>query len=114
MELKNQKMVVKVALLLFLVGLSASVEAVRLDPSLLISQVINNIGERSAVRADSDCCNACICDRRAPPYFECTCGDTFDHCPAACNQCLCTRSFPPQCRCIDKTQGRCPLTPCAN
>ncbi|KAL1340101.1 hypothetical protein HN51_028420 [Arachis hypogaea] len=111
--MENQKMVVKVALLLFLVGLSATVEAVRLDPSLIISQVINNIGEPSAVSAASDCCSACICDRRAPPYFECTCGDTFDHCPAACNKCVCTRSIPPQCRCTDRTQGRCPLTPCA-
>ncbi|KAL1294509.1 hypothetical protein HN51_055292 [Arachis hypogaea] len=99
-------MVAKVALLLFLVGLSATVEAVRLDPSLMLSQVINNIGEASSSSDDNVCCNGCLCDRRAPPFFECVCVDTFDHCPASCNSCVCTRSNPPQCRCTDKTQGR--------
>ncbi|MED6199396.1 hypothetical protein PIB30_075560 [Stylosanthes scabra] len=114
MELKNQKVVVKVALLLFFVGLAATVEAVRLDRNLMLSQVIKNVGKASSsYSVDSACCNGCICDRRAPPFFECVCNDIFDHCPASCDLCVCTKSIPPQCRCTDKTRGRCPVTECS-
>ena len=112
MEL-NTKMVMKVAFLLFLMGFSATVEAGRqLDPSFIITQVLNR-GDASYLRSSSDkeCCETCACTLPWP-HRTCWCGDVAESCPAACKSCVCTDSIPPECHCQDSAADNCYVPQC--
>ena len=114
MEL-NKKMMVNVALLLFLMGFSAIVEACRqLDPSYDIAQ-LNNIGDASYSPGSStkECCNTCSCIVFWPnPIPICSCKDVAESCPASCKSCYCTKSDPPQCRCMNFIVNKCYIPTC--
>nr|BAF50740.1 trypsin inhibitor [Apios americana] len=98
MEMKK-KVVMKVALLLFFLGFTATVDA-RFDPSSFISQLLPNGDASYYVKTTTKaCCDLCLCTKSIPP--QCRCADIGETCHSACKACLCTRSFPPQCRCAD-------------
>lgn len=104
MELNNRGMV-KVALLLFLLGCTATVDA-RFDPSSVIAQMLPNIGGGDAPNyyvksTTTACCDKCICTKSIPP--QCHCADIGETCHSACKACLCALSYPPQCQCFDTT-----------
>nr|QIJ55471.1 Bowman-Birk type wound-induced trypsin inhibitor-like protein [Cajanus platycarpus] len=100
MELKAM---VKVGLLLFLLGFTATATTVeaRFDPSSFMSQIL------STTKA---CCDECSCTKSIPP--QCRCEDVGETCHSACKTCICTRSIPPQCRCADITDFC--YQPCTN
>ncbi|GAU32766.1 hypothetical protein TSUD_323340 [Trifolium subterraneum] len=95
MEL-NRKAVMKLALFLFLLGFSTTVDA-HFDQTSSITQVLSN-DVKSTTTA---CCDACPCTKSIPP--QCRCNDIGETCHSACKTCLCTKSIPPQCHCSDIT-----------
>ena len=113
MELKK-KMVVNVAVLLFLMGFSTSVEAGRLNPSFIISQLFNNGDDARYFPTSStnECCNTCKCVLYHPNIRMCQCKDVAESCPASCKSCVCTDSIPPQCHCEDAASHRCYVPQC--
>nr|CAH04446.1 putative trypsin inhibitor [Lens orientalis] len=96
MVLMNKKTMMKLALMLFLLGFTATVVDARFDSTFFITQLFSN-GDAS----NKACCNSCPCTRSIPP--KCSCSDIGETCHSACKSCLCTRSIPPQCRCTDVT-----------
>ncbi|TKY65466.1 Seed trypsin/chymotrypsin inhibitor TI5-72 [Spatholobus suberectus] len=95
------KVLVKVGLLLFLMGFSATVDA-RFDPSSFITQVLPNGDANYYVKSTTTaCCDNCVCTRSMPP--KCKCEDVGETCHSACKLCICALSYPPQCRCMDNT-----------
>nr|CAA56253.1 serine proteinase inhibitor [Medicago sativa] len=105
MELMMNKkaMMMKLALLVFLLGFTSTVVDARFDQASFISQLLFN-GEAANYDVKSTttaCCNFCPCTRSIPP--QCRCTDIGETCHSACKSCLCTRSIPPQCRCTDIT-----------
>ncbi|XP_061371548.1 Bowman-Birk type proteinase inhibitor-like [Gastrolobium bilobum] len=101
MELNN-KVLVKVALFVFLLGVTATVDA-HFDPASFINEVLPNNGDGSyyVKSTTKACCDNCSCTKSIPPICRCT--DIGETCHSACKFCICTRSFPPQCRCTDTT-----------
>ncbi|XP_054788086.1 Bowman-Birk type proteinase inhibitor-like [Prosopis cineraria] len=97
----NQKMIVKVAVVLFLMAFTATTEA-RLNPSTLLASALMN-GEQNFITKSTTtaCCDNCVCTKSEPP--QCQCRDIGETCHSACNFCLCALSYPPQCRCLDTT-----------
>ncbi|TKY65458.1 Seed trypsin/chymotrypsin inhibitor TI5-72 [Spatholobus suberectus] len=98
------KVLVKVGLLLFLMGFTATVDA-RFDPSSFITQLIpngdaNNYYVKSTTTA---CCDKCVCyeDELDPP--QCHCEDVGTRCHSECEVCRCDFSWPPRCLCMDNT-----------
>ncbi|KAJ1408604.1 Proteinase inhibitor I12, Bowman-Birk [Sesbania bispinosa] len=103
MEL-NKKGMVKVALLLFLLGFTATVDA-RFDPSSVIAQVLpkGGAGDGSyyVKSTTTACCDNCVCTKSNPP--QCQCVDVKETCHSACKQCICYLKWPPACICTDIT-----------
>ncbi|XP_061371572.1 Bowman-Birk type proteinase inhibitor-like [Gastrolobium bilobum] len=100
MELKN-KVLVKVALFVFLLGVTATVDA-RFDPASFINEVLpNGDGSYYVKSTTKACCNKCICTKSFPPI--CHCADVGETCHSACKGCICNWSIPPQCSCVDRT-----------
>ncbi|KAK2434050.1 hypothetical protein P8452_31270 [Trifolium repens] len=98
MEL-NKNAMMKLALFLFLLGFTATIEA-RFDRASFITQVLSNGDTTYDLKSTTTaCCNNCICSKSIPPQCQCT--DIGKTCHSACKLCRCTRSFPPQCRCLD-------------
>ncbi|KAI9087982.1 hypothetical protein K1719_030312 [Acacia pycnantha] len=87
-------MTTKMGVVLFLMALSATVEA---------DETVNdNGGGKYHIKSTTTaCCNICPCTRSIPP--QCHCQDIAETCHSACKACACTRSIPPQCRCFDTT-----------
>ncbi|XP_020219717.1 Bowman-Birk type wound-induced trypsin inhibitor [Cajanus cajan] len=106
MELKAM---VKVGLLLFLLGFTATTVEARFDPSSFMTQLLWN-GDDGVKTATTACCDACSCTKSIPP--QCRCEDVGETCHSACKTCFCTRSIPPQCRCADITDFC--YEPCTN
>ncbi|XP_020219357.1 Bowman-Birk type proteinase inhibitor [Cajanus cajan] len=99
MELKA---LMKVGLLLFLMGFTATTVDASFDPSSFISEVLpNGDGNYYMKSTTTACCDRCVCTRSIPP--KCQCKDVGESCHSACKSCLCTRSIPPICRCMDTT-----------
>ncbi|KAI4351934.1 hypothetical protein L6164_006233 [Bauhinia variegata] len=112
----NPMVVLRVALMLFLVGAIAKIEA-RLDPEAIAEAGMDLDLMISATRPfnaytifDSKpsnkeaCCDACPCTKSYPP--QCRCLDvTKNRCHGACQKCMCTRSLPGKCRCLDITDS---------
>ncbi|XP_019427118.1 PREDICTED: seed trypsin/chymotrypsin inhibitor TI5-72-like [Lupinus angustifolius] len=87
MELKKKVIVMKVAMLVFLMGSFTAIVEARFNPSSIITQLLMNDNTVTATMqyfsnslSSKPCCDSCIC-----------------------NSCICTRSFPPQFRCSDIT-----------
>ncbi|KAI4351935.1 hypothetical protein L6164_006234 [Bauhinia variegata] len=117
----NAMVVLRVALVLFLVGAIAKIDA-RLDAEAiddarmdLISSVTRPFNAftifNTKASSKEACCDLCLCTRSIPP--QCRCADiTENQCHAGCKKCVCTYSLPGQCRCLDITSS-CP-SPCSN
>nr|AFK47823.1 unknown [Medicago truncatula] len=87
----------KIALLLFFLGLTTTIVDARFEPNSLITQVISN-GVKSTCKP---CCNNCSCTFSIPP--QCRCKDVKPTCHSACKTCRCFESFPLKCDCPDIT-----------
>ncbi|CAL5192669.1 unnamed protein product [Lathyrus oleraceus] len=96
MVLMNKKAMMKLALMLFLLGFTATVVDARFGSTSFITQLLSN-GDAS----NKACCDSCLCTRSIPP--QCQCNDIGETCHSACKACLCTRSLPPKCSCTDIT-----------
>lgn len=100
--MNKKAMVMKLALLVFLLGFTSTVVDARFDGSSFITQLLSNGEATYEVKSTTTaCCNSCPCTKSIPP--QCHCADIGEKCHSACKRCLCTRSFPPQCRCTDTT-----------
>ncbi|KAI5428702.1 hypothetical protein KIW84_033628, partial [Lathyrus oleraceus] len=93
MVLMNKKAMMKLALVLFLLGFTATVVDARFDSNSFITQLLSNGGA-----SNKACCDSCLCTRSIPP--RCRCNDIGETCHSACKTCICTRSLPPQCPCL--------------
>ncbi|KAJ1408614.1 Proteinase inhibitor I12, Bowman-Birk [Sesbania bispinosa] len=93
----------KVTMLLFLLGFTATVDAARFESTSFINKMLlpNRDDSYFVKSTTTACCDNCYCTRSIPP--QCHCADVGETCHSACKACLCTRSFPPQCRCADTT-----------
>ena len=115
MELNN-KMLEKVAVLLFLMGFSATVEAGhQLDPSFITTQLFNNddASYYSSRSSTIECCENCPCGSGGLfPGTLCGCLDIAESCHASCKHCDCTFPDPPGCRCLDAATNTCPIPEC--
>ncbi|CAL5192664.1 unnamed protein product [Lathyrus oleraceus] len=97
MELMKKKAtMMKLALMLFLVSFTVTVDA-RFDGTSFITQVLSN-DVKSTTTA---CCDSCPCTKSIPP--QCRCNDIGETCHSACESCFCTKTFPPKCHCLDIT-----------
>ncbi|MED6167737.1 hypothetical protein PIB30_005706 [Stylosanthes scabra] len=112
MELKKN-MVLKVAVLLFLFGVAATVDARGTKVQ------IRRGGElaKSAKAKEEGCCDNNFCTKSQPPV--CTCNDVGsleEGCHSACDLCICLRGGWPtfiwECSCADQTNF--PYPPCTN
>ncbi|KAI5428708.1 hypothetical protein KIW84_033631 [Lathyrus oleraceus] len=100
MELINTKKMMKLALMVFLLGFTATVVDARFDSTSFITQLLSNGDAGYSIKSTTTaCCDSCICTKSIPP--QCHCTDVGKTCHSGCNLCLCTRSFPPQCHCTD-------------
>ncbi|KAJ7970096.1 Trypsin inhibitor [Quillaja saponaria] len=83
----NKLVVMKVASLLFLVGITVQVDAAA-------SELIETKEYKSA------CCDFCVCTKSMPPQCRCT-DRRKDSCHSACKTCICNTSYPMSCLCMD-------------
>ena len=100
----KKNVVVKVAILLFIVGVTATSVDARFDPETIIDQLVMNGDDQYMTLTKSTttaCCDACRCTKSMPP--QCRCKDVGVTCHSACKTCVCTLSIPPQCHCADTT-----------
>ncbi|AES80153.2 Bowman birk trypsin inhibitor [Medicago truncatula] len=103
---KNKKaMVMKLALLVFLLGFTSTVVDARFDSTSFITQVISN-GDSTTNNYDAKstataCCNTCLCSV-TPELTQCRCADVGKTCHSACKNCECGWSSP-LCTCYDIT-----------
>ena len=106
MELMNKKAtMIRLALLVFLLGFTATVNA-RFDPTSFIAQVVSN-GDATNYNVKFTaitCCNKCICTKTIPSV--CRCVDVVETCRSGCYRCICPGSSPPQCYCDDIIHSR--------
>ncbi|KAJ1408611.1 Proteinase inhibitor I12, Bowman-Birk [Sesbania bispinosa] len=101
MELNKKGILVKAALLLFLLGFTTTVDA-RFNPRSVINQLLLDGDANYYVKSTSTaCCDKCFCTRSNPPI--CRCADVGETCHSCCKLCICTRSLPPKCQCADTT-----------
>ncbi|KEH23356.1 putative proteinase inhibitor I12, Bowman-Birk [Medicago truncatula] len=98
--MNKKAMMMKLALLVFLLSFTSTMVDARFDRASFITQLLSN-GEANTKSTTTACCDFCPCTRSIPPQCQCT--DVKEKCHSACKSCLCTRSFPPQCRCYDIT-----------
>ncbi|KAJ7970097.1 Trypsin inhibitor [Quillaja saponaria] len=91
MAMMNKLVVMKVAILLFLVGIIVQVDAAASELSQTNNEYKSGNGKA--------CCDLCVCTKSIPP--QCRCTDRKDSCHSACKSCICTRSYPPICQCRD-------------
>ncbi|CAK8542361.1 unnamed protein product [Lathyrus sativus] len=102
MALMNKKAMMKLALMLFLLGFTATVVDARFDSTSFITQVLFNGDAGYTIKSTTTaCCDFCLCTRSFPP--QCRCTDIGETCHSACKRCYCTKSIPPQCHCADIT-----------
>ncbi|TKY65462.1 Seed trypsin/chymotrypsin inhibitor TI5-72 [Spatholobus suberectus] len=95
------KVLVKVGLLLFLMGFTATVDA-RFDPSSLVTKLLPKGDFHHYVKSTTTaCCNDCLCTESDPP--QCQCVDLGETCHSACKNCVCMLKYPPVCICVDNT-----------
>ncbi|KAF1878854.1 hypothetical protein Lal_00047526 [Lupinus albus] len=92
MELKKKVIVMKVAMLVFLMGSFSAI----VEPSSNITQPVMNDNTVNATKhymsnslASKPCCDSCLCTRSIPP--QCRCTDIGETCHSACKSCICTR-----------------------
>ncbi|XP_054787703.1 Bowman-Birk type proteinase inhibitor-like [Prosopis cineraria] len=102
----NQKAVVKVGLVLFLMAFTSATVEARFDPNTLLTQVMRvaekgGEGNYMIKSTTTACCDNCVCTKSEPP--QCQCRDIGETCHSACKLCICALSYPPQCRCVDTT-----------
>ncbi|TKY65465.1 Bowman-Birk type proteinase inhibitor [Spatholobus suberectus] len=95
------KVLVKLGLLLFLMGFTATVDA-RFDSRSFITQLLPKGDFDHWVKSTTTppCCDNCYCTRNTQPTM-CFCADVVTKCNPACKLCVCGRSNPPQCHCND-------------
>lgn len=102
MELKKVALV-KVALLLFLLGFSATTaDATRFDPRSFITQVLPNNYYVKIKSTATACCDLCLCTKSNPPQCQCVDGSETG-CHSCCKNCICNKKFPRTCFCGDIT-----------
>ena len=88
----NKNVVLKVAVLLFLLGLTTTVDA-RFNRGSF-TQLITKRGDANnhfVKSTTTACCDNCACTESDPPI--CTCMDSGDSCHSACELCICLRPF---------------------
>ena len=99
----NKKVVLKVAVLLFLLGLTATVDA-RSNPGTFAKLITKGDASNYFVKSTTTaCCDDCVCTKSNPPI--CRCADRGDTCHSACNFCICVHEFWPLrlvCNCADE------------
>lgn len=93
------KVLVKVGLVLFFIGFTATTVDGRFVTSSFITQLLTE-GDFDVKSTTTACCDKCDCDMSTLPP-RCQCQDVGTSCHSACKSCMCTRSIPPQCRCGD-------------
>lgn len=103
MVLMNKKAMMKLALMLFLLGFTATVVDARFDSTFFITQLLSNGDAGYSIKSTTTaCCDNCPCRRTIP--LQCRCNDMKKKCHSACTTCLCTGYFPRRyCHCTDIT-----------
>ncbi|KAI4347412.1 hypothetical protein L6164_008227 [Bauhinia variegata] len=106
MELNKRMVMVKVALMLLLMMITATVDA-RLDRRAIAGaqmDLMSSFGILTSKSSKSEaCCDSCTCTRSDPP--QCQCHDWKETCYAGCDVCICQLIYPPRCRCFDITKS---------
>ena len=98
----KKNVVVKVAILLFLVGVTATSVDARFDPKAIIDPLLMNGDSNYLTKSTTTaCCDSCACTKSIPP--QCQCGDIGETCHSGCKTCVCLLKYPPVCRCLDVT-----------
>ncbi|KAH7528555.1 seed trypsin/chymotrypsin inhibitor IVA [Ziziphus jujuba] len=113
----KKAVVMKVAVLSFVLALSSTVISARPDAHVLDLFDLLSAAEKRVsnnfvrvVRGKNEgnsiaCCDGCACSKSNPP--KCICYDTFsdtNRCEG-CDACICTLTDPPLCRCFDTTES---------
>ena len=105
------KVLVKVALVLFLVGFAANTVDARFDSLSLITEKVpngNGGGNYPVKSTAAACCDFCTCTKSIPP--QCQCEDVRrDGCHGGCQNCINILTYPPQYICADITDFCYPL-----
>ncbi|XP_048330360.1 seed trypsin/chymotrypsin inhibitor IVA [Ziziphus jujuba] len=115
----KKAVVMKVAVLAFVLALSSTVISARPDAHVLdlfdlLSAAESHVSNNFVVRGKNEgnsiaCCDACACTKSNPP--KCKCYDTFsdtNRCEG-CDACICAVTYPPICRCYDTTESCSPV-----
>ncbi|KAI4351933.1 hypothetical protein L6164_006232 [Bauhinia variegata] len=107
--------VLRVAFMLFLVGIIAHVDArfyipenVAAAPDVVTTGLpfINAdtiLNSKDSSNSSGACCDQCQCTDSDP--IQCQCVDVTPYCRTGWKQCTCTRSLSPRCHCNDITSA---------
>ncbi|KAI5428698.1 hypothetical protein KIW84_033626 [Lathyrus oleraceus] len=88
----NKKAMMKLALMVFLLGFTATVVDARFDSTSFITQLLSNGDAGYSIKSTTTaCCDNCPCRSTIP--LQCRCNDMKKKCHSACTTCLCTGIF---------------------
>ena len=100
--MNKKEMMMKLALLVFLLGFTSTVVDARFDRASFITQLLfNGEGTYDVKSTTTACCNTCYCSV-TPELTQCRCADVGKTCHSACKNCECGWSSP-LCTCYDMT-----------